>query len=119
MKKSNIPNNFKPLILDDIPKLIGEQIEIMYFTKNGVEYDSIKVGGIETQYNLASKEIMDNGYTRASMYDRTCTPKQLERFKTKYCLLDDKGNNTFIFAYANKGIFYCQDFLKQVFYVLC
>lgn len=107
-------NNLSPLTIEDIPSLIGKKIEIEYFGLNGIEHDEIVVGSLVSRYDLAKTEVMDLGITRAEMWDKNMTPKQLETAKNTLCILDNTGTETFVHSVKN-GTFVTSDH-RQVFY---
>ena len=107
-----INTDFAAMTIENVTSTFGKRIAIVYDDGVNVATDEFVAGGIKSKYDLAKEEIMYNGLTRAQMYDRDATPKNLQSIKNTMCLLDENGTNTFI--QTKNGKFVSQDNGRQV-----
>jgi len=101
-----------PLLASEIPKYIGKEIHIEY----GDTHDKIIIGGVTTKYELAQREILDNGQTRAEIWEKNLPQSRITKYKQTKILMDIQGKDLYLTILPN-GKICCQEDKKQIIYI--
>lgn len=108
------------LTLEDIPNLAGKKIRTIYFGyehQDGV--DEFVVGGVASEWELAEKETMKDGRTRAEYWASYMSGDRIEELKNTLMLLRQDGSKTYIRCDRQEGEFYCSDIDRYVQFIRC
>lgn len=110
------------LTIDVIPSLIGKKICTIYFGYAGQDHvDEFVVKGIESEWDFASKEVMEDGRTRSEYWNSYMSKAQKEEAQNTMCVIRDveehERQNTYIRCdVRNERFFWCSDIDRWVFY---
>lgn len=70
MKYADSKNELQQLNINNVQSLIGKHIQTLYYGYDGQDgVDDFVVGEVVSEYEIASREIMDDGRTRAQYWD--------------------------------------------------
>jgi hypothetical protein len=111
------------LTIEDARRLKGKEIEYYYFGYNGQNgHGVVRIGEVVSYYDWYGEKACEENdkYADIAGYWESClTPRRIEEIKNTLVLLNDKGENTFIYCYKDMDgdWFSCSDAGRFVHYI--
>lgn len=120
MKYADSHDELDELNIDNVHELVGKHIQTLYYGYDGQDgVDDFVVGEIVSEYEIASRETLDDGRTRAQYWESYMSENQLRREKETLQILTADGRETYIRHNPSEnydGEFYCSDTDRTVYF---